>query len=98
MWTRQAAIALLVLAAASVVHTQQPARQRPPVKEHTFDLESSYIRMPLPAGDETYGRIDGYRMKQHVRAITAITRKHHEAGERYWGRLPGSKADVETED
>ena len=42
-------------------------------------------------------RLDGYRMKEHVRAITAITRKYHEAGERYWGRLPGSKADVDTE-
>lgn len=95
---RQAAILLLALAAgAVVVHAQQQARPRPPVKEHTFDLESSYIRMPLPPGDEKYGRLDGYRMKEHVRAITAITRKFHESGARYWGRLPGSQADVDTE-
>ena len=97
MVTRCAAAALLVFCTAAAVHTQQAAREQKPVKEHTFDLESSYIRMPLPPGDEKYGAIDGYRMKEHVRAITAITRKHHEAGERYWGRLPGSKADVETE-
>jgi hypothetical protein len=97
MVKRHAAAALLVFCAAAVVHTQQGAREQKPVKEHTFDLESSYIRMPLPPGDEKYGALDGYRMKEHVRAITAITRKHHEAGERYWGRLPGSKADVETE-
>jgi len=97
MVKRQAAAALLVFCAAAVVHTQQGGREQKPVKEHTFDLESSYIRMPLPPGDEKYGALDGYRMKEHVRAITAITRKHHEAGERYWGRLPGSKADAETE-
>ena len=97
MLKRPAAVALLVLVATGVGHTQQAAREQKPVKEHTFDLESSYIRMPLPPGDEKYGALDGYRMKEHVRAITAITRKHHEAGERYWGRLPGSKADVETE-
>jgi hypothetical protein len=97
MVKRCAAAALLVFCTAAVVHTQQAAREQKPVKEHTFDLESSYIRMPLPPGDEKYGAIDGYRMKEHVRAITAITRRHHEGGERYWGRLPGSKADVETE-
>ena len=80
MLRRQAAIALLVLCAAGVAHTQQAAREQKPVKEHTFDLESSYIRMPLPPGDEKYGRLDGYRMKEHVRAITAITRKYHECG------------------
>ena len=97
MLRRQAAVALLVLCTAGVAHTQQAAREQKPVKEHTFDLESSYIRMPLPPGDEKYGRLDGYRMKEHVRAITAITRKYHDAGERYWGRLPGSKADTDTE-
>ena len=97
MLRRQAAIALLVLCTAGVAHTQQAAREQKPVKEHTFDLETSYIRMPLPPGDEKYGRLDGYRMKEHVRAITAITRKYHESGERYWGRLPGSQADVDTE-
>jgi hypothetical protein len=97
MLTRPAAVALLVLCASGVAHTRQAAREQKPVKEHTFDLESSYIRMPLPPGDEKYGRLDGYRMKDHVRAITAITRKYHDAGERYWGRLPGSKADSDTE-
>jgi hypothetical protein len=97
MLKRQAAIALLALAAASVIHAQQGARQPPPVKEHTFDLESSYIRMPVPPGDEKYGRIDGYRLKEHVKALTAMARKYHDAGQRYWGRLPATKADVDAE-
>ena len=48
MLKRQAAIALLVLCSAPAAHTQQAAREQKPVKEHTFDLETSYIRMPLP--------------------------------------------------
>ena len=30
-------------------------------------LESTYIRMPLPAGEEKYGRLDGARMKEFLR-------------------------------
>lgn len=88
---------LFAVVAAGAIAQAQRGAPPPPVKEHTFDLESSYIRMPLGAGDEKYGRIDGNRLKDHVRALTAIARKHHEAGERYWGRLPGSKADAEAE-
>ena len=97
MFKRQAAAIIFAVAVASVVAQAQRGAPPAPVKEHTFDLESSYIRMPLPPGDEKYGRIDGNHLKDHVRALTAIARKHHDAGERYWGRLPGSKADAEAE-
>ena len=92
-----ASLLLLAVVAAGVAAQAQRGAPPQPVTEHTFDLESSYIRMPLAAGDEKYGRIDGTRLKAHVKALTAIARKHHEAGERYWGRLPGSKADAEAE-
>jgi len=97
MLKRPIAVALFVLCAAAVAHPQQQAREQKPVKEHKFDLESSYVRMPLPPGDEKYGRIDGYRLKEHVKALTAMARKYHAAGERYWGRLPATKADAEAE-
>ena len=98
MLKAQASLVVLALVAAGAVAQAQRGAPRPEVKPHTFDIESSYIRMPLPAGDERYGPIDGYRMKEHVRALTAIARTHHEAGERYWGRLLGSKADAEAEE
>ena len=88
---------LVAMVAAGVFAEAQRGAPPAPVKEHTFDLESSYIRMPLAPGDEKYGRIDGARLKEHVKALTAIARKHHEAGEKYWGRLPGTKADAEAE-
>lgn len=91
-------VLLTAVAAGFVAHAQQQAPPRPQVKQHKFDLESSYIRMPLPPGEEKYGRIDGQRMKEHVHALTAIARKHRDVGERYWGRLPGSRADAEAEE
>ena len=97
MLKRQAGLAAAFVLATCAVDAQQGAQQKLPVKEHTFDLETTYIRMPLAPGDEKYGRIDGFRMKDHVRAITAITRKFRDSGVRYWGRLPGSQADLDTE-
>ena len=41
------------------------------MKEHTFDLETSYIRIPPSAEDQKYARINGERLKEHVRALGA---------------------------
>ena len=89
-------LVLLVIVGAGVIAQAQRGAQ-PPVKEHTFQLESSYVRPALPAGDERYARLDGAQMKQHVRALTAMSRKYRDAGVKYWGRQPGTKADAEAE-
>jgi hypothetical protein len=92
----RALVALVAgLASATVGQAQRGAA--PPVKQHAFELEKSYVRYPLPAGESTYGRIDGDRMKGHVDAITAIARKDRDSGSKYWGRLPGTASDKETE-
>jgi hypothetical protein len=57
------------------------------------DLDASYIRMPLPAGEEQYGRLDGEHIKQFVREIVAVSRKSKEDGELLWGRVAGTKYD-----
>src|SRR5262245_64506867 len=86
-------------AAAVVVSAQQPlapgvqrARENP-VTMHPHDLEASYIRMPLPAGQEKYGKLDGTRMKTFVNEITAVSRKSRDDGELLWGRQAGTKYD-----
>jgi hypothetical protein len=91
----QGVVILLAFVGATVAQAQRGAQ--PPVKEHTFDLEAGYIRLPPPSGDERYARIDGDRLKEHVRALTAMSRKYRDAGERFWGRLPGSRADADAE-
>ncbi len=96
MLKRQAGLVAAFVLATCAVDAQQTAQQKLPVKEHTFDLETSYLRMPLQPGDEKYGRIDGFRLKEHVNAITGITRRWHESGAKYLGpiaRVAGGRAD-----
>ena len=72
---------------------QAPRPAQPPVKPHTYDLDSTYIRMPLLAADQAYGRIEGARLKQYVNEITGVSRKSRDDGEKYWGRIAGTKYD-----
>src|ERR671919_206119 len=93
----RAVVAMSVTALAFTVgmtsYAQQQAPAEPPVKKHTFDLDSSYIRLPLPASEQAYGRLDGKRIKQFVNEVTGVSRKSRDDGERYWGRIAGTKYD-----
>src|SRR4029453_1025165 len=53
--------------------------------------DSPSIRLPLPASEQAYGRIEGARLKQLVNEITGVSRKSRDDGEKYWGRLAGTK-------
>ena len=91
-WAAGLAAALSTVAvAASQGQSTSPAV--PPVPPHTYDLDSTYIRMPLAAADQAYGRLDGARIKQFVNEITGVSRKSRDDGERYWGRIAGTKYD-----
>jgi hypothetical protein len=89
-------VALLTLAAVSVVgligDAQQPQSQ-PPVTKHPHDLESSYIRMPLPPGEEAYGKLQGDHIKEFDKAIVAFSLKDRDEGNLLWGRIAGTKND-----
>ena len=61
-----------------------------------YDLETSFPRWPLPAGERAYASFDGARIKQDVDAITAISRRSRESGAQYWGRIAGSPYDAAT--
>jgi hypothetical protein len=65
---------------------------------HTNDVDASYLRMPLPPGEQAYASIDGARMKQYVEDIAAISRTSRDQGIKYWGRIAGTKADADTEE
>jgi hypothetical protein len=105
---RTVALAVLGICALSLVVTMAQSRPAPtgpgaeraakfPVKLHPHDLEASFIRMPLPPGQEKYGRLDGTRLKGFVNEITAISRKSRDDGDLLWGRIAGTKYDDMTE-
>ena len=72
---------------------QERRRAPPPIKKHTYDLDSTYIRMPLAPSDQAYARIEGARLKQYVNEITGVSRKSRDDGEKFWGRIAGTKYD-----
>ena len=90
LWRSQLALIPLLLAIPAAAQNQG----RPP---HAYDLQSNYLRWPVPEGEEEYGRIDGARMKRWVEEMTAISRRSRDRGDQYWGRIAGAKSDEETE-
>jgi hypothetical protein len=59
-----------------------------------FD-DDQYPFWPLTAAQSAYGSIDGVRMKRHVEELARIALRYRDAGNQWWGRLPGTSADRE---
>ncbi|HUR32306.1 MAG TPA: M28 family peptidase [Vicinamibacterales bacterium] len=53
--------------------------------------DEEYPVYPLKPGQEAYADVDGYRIKDTIRKITAFSLQSLDAGELYWGRIPGTK-------
>lgn len=102
---RQHIITIAIAACTAAAWTTMPAAQmRPGARvEKTYgvglprDMErllipdSEYPVFPLKPGQEAYGDVDGYRIKEDIKKITAFSLKSLDDGEVYWGRIPGSK-------
>lgn len=52
----------------------------------------------LAAADRIYADIDGARMKGLVNEVVAISRRSRDDGNKYWGRIAGTKYEVMTAD
>lgn len=63
-----------------------------------YRLEDSFLRWPLPRGDERFARIDGARLKGYVDAQVKMAREYRDAGHQYWGRIMGTSADTASAD
>ena len=95
-------VALLALAIVSA--PRLVAQMRPGARvEKTYGIglprdmdrllipDAEYPVYPLKPGQEAYADVDGYRIKDTIRKITAISLQSLDAGELYWGRIPGTK-------
>jgi Peptidase family M28 len=58
--------------------------------------DDRFLRQPLTPANQAYAAIDGGRIKQYVRELTAISRRYRDAGHQYWGRLIGLESDAWT--
>jgi peptidase M28-like protein len=92
------ASALLVGSATYAQRGRGGAGAPPATQRHTNNVDSSYLRMPLPTAEQAYAPLDGTRMKTFVEDIAAISRTSRDQGIKYWGRIAGTKTDQDTED
>ncbi len=58
--------------------------------------QDAYPTLPVPAADRAYEKIDGRRIKEKDLEVVAISRKSRDAGDRYWGRIAGTKYEKMT--
>ena len=84
-WIATAAVAFTFLMSVGSGAQQERRPAPPPIKKHTYDLDSTYIRLPLPASEQAYGRSKVARLKQFVNEITGVSRKSRDDGEKYLG-------------
>ena len=81
--------------------------ERGPVVERTYGQglprdhqtllysDDQYPVWPLTAEQRQYASIRGTRMKEHVVDLAQIAVRYRDAGNKWWGRLPGTSADRE---
>lgn len=73
----------LVLAVRSPIAAQEVENPNHPA------ADDEYLWWQLPASEQRYERIDGYRIKGQVEEITAIARRSREDGNQHWGIIAG---------
>jgi hypothetical protein len=58
--------------------------------------QDAYVSLPVPAADRAYEKIDGHRIKEKDLEVVAISRQSRDAGDKYWGRIAGTKYEKLT--
>ena len=81
-----------------------PAPRRAPLVQPLLDpqgliREDAFLPTPpLSEADRRYADIDGHRMKALVNDFVAISRRSRDDGNKYWGRIAGTKYEQMTGD
>ncbi len=58
--------------------------------------QDAYASLPVPAADRAYESINGHKIKEKDLEVVAISRQSRDAGDRYWGRIAGTKYEKMT--
>ena len=74
------------------------AQSQPMLDANGYVRDDAYPRLLLPAADQKYAKIDGLRMKSTVNEIVAISLQSRDDGNKYWGRIAGTKYEAMTKD
>src|SRR5580700_1972300 len=60
--------------------------------------DSDYPVYPLKPGQEAYKDVDGYKLKDMIKQITAFSLQSLDAGDQFWGRIIGTKYHLAAEE
>ena len=95
-WTRAGIVAVV----AACWSAPLGARQQPLVDASGHVREEAYdhLRRTLSGTDVVYESIDGRRLKGWLNEVVAISRQSRDDGNRYWGRISGTKYEAMTAD
>lgn len=93
---------LLQMVSPGAAHAQAVATndEAPATKSGTLSSVPAAPELvwPLPASaPRSYDSIDGQRMRGYVEELAAISRKSHDKGNQYWGRIAGQESGDETQ-
>src|SRR5438105_3244276 len=67
------------------------AQDRRLLDPNGYVRDDAYARPLVPAADQKYLKIDGLKMKDTLKEVVAISLKSRDDGNKYWGRIAGSK-------
>jgi hypothetical protein len=86
---------LFVLVAWSSAPSAQDRRL---LDANGYVRDDAYARPLVPAADQKYLKIDGSRMKDTLKEVVAISLKSRDDGNKYWGRIAGTKYEAMVHD
>lgn len=76
----------------------QDGEVRPAVKGKISKVLAKPLDWPLPPNvDKSYDAVDGKRLHRYVEELAAISDKYRDAGNQWWGRIPGMSSGTETQ-
>ncbi|HET9994677.1 MAG TPA: hypothetical protein VFQ18_04670, partial [Candidatus Acidoferrum sp.] len=76
----------------------QEGEARPPAKGKLSTVPAHPLDWPLPPNvDKSYDAIDGHRLHVYVEELAAISEKYRDAGNQWWGRIPGMPSGTESQ-
>jgi len=76
----------------------QDARPRPAPKGKISGVPARPLDWRLPPNaDKSYDAIDGRRLHRYVEELAAISEKYRDAGNQWWGRIPGMPSGTESQ-
>jgi hypothetical protein len=92
--TRTLLVAGLIVAAWSGL----TAQDRRLLDANGYVRDDAYPRPLVPAADQKYLKIDGLKMKDTLKEVVAISYKSRDDGNKYWGRIAGTKYEAMMHD